>query len=515
MANNNILTIKTFGQLKATGYQPKSIKEEIRQNLIKKLKAKEETFPGILGYEETVIPDTERALLSRHNILFLGLRGQAKTRMARQMIDLLDEYIPVVEGSDINDDPFAPITKYAVDLLAEKGDETPIAWLHRSQRYGEKLATPDVSVADLIGDIDPIKAANLKLSFADERVLHYGIIPRSNRGIFVINELPDLQARIQVSLFNILQEGDIQIRGFKLRLPLDIMFVFTANPEDYTNRGSIVTPLKDRIESQILTHYPKTIETSLAITQQEANVHPEQATSIVISDLVKRLIEQVSFEARTNEYVDKKSGVSARLTIAAYENAMSAAERRAILHEEKSTVVWISDLIGIIPSITGKIELVYEGEQEGASQVSYNLLEKAIRTIFVQYFPNPETLKKRRGVGKQSQQKEEENPYKAVTAWFDAGNKIDMLLDTTDDLKLQLLYKVNGLYALVNKYYKTTNEKETALLMEFVLHGLSAHSLISKKILEGKIEFKDLMGSMLTGFGNSLSGEDFDEEDFK
>jgi len=239
--------IATIGQLKASEYQPKSIKEEIRSNLIGKLRNKEITFPGILGFEDTVIPDTERALLSRHNILFLGLRGQAKTRMARQMIDLLDEYIPVIAGSEINDDPFHPISKYGRDLLHEKGDDTPIEWVHKSERYGEKLATPDVSVADLIGDIDPIKAANLKLSFADERVLHFGIIPRSNRCIFVINELPDLQARIQVALFNILQEGDIQIRGFKLRLPLDILFVFTANPEDYTNRGSIVTPLKDRI----------------------------------------------------------------------------------------------------------------------------------------------------------------------------------------------------------------------------------------------------------------------------
>lgn len=507
--------IKTLGQLKALGYQSKSIKEEIRQNLIGRLKAKEETFPGILGYEDTVIPDTERALLSRHNILFLGLRGQAKTRMARQMTDLLDEYIPVVQGSDINDDPFKPITKYAVDLIAEKGDETPIDWMHRSQRYGEKLATPDVSVADLIGDIDPIKAANLKLSFADERVLHYGIIPRSNRGIFVINELPDLQARIQVALFNILQEGDIQIRGFKLRLPLDIMFVFTANPEDYTNRGSIVTPLKDRIESQILTHYPKTIETSLAITEQEANVHEDQKAIISISDLIKRLIEQVSFEARTNEYVDKKSGVSARLTIAAYENAVSTAERRAIIHDEKSTLVWVSDLMGIIPSITGKIELVYEGEQEGPYQVSFNLLDKSIRTVFTQYFPNPETLKKRRNTGKQSQQKEEENPYKAVTAWFDAGNKLDILLDSTDAVKIQALYQVNGLYALVKKFYSNSNEKETALLMEFVLHGLSSHSLISKKTLEGKIEFKDLMGSMLTDLGGGLTNEDFDDDDYK
>ncbi|RYF97991.1 MAG: magnesium chelatase, partial [Chitinophagaceae bacterium] len=256
-------TISTLGELKKSGYTPKSIKEEIRQNLVEKLQQGETTFPGIIGYEDSVIPDVERALLSKHNILFLGLRGQAKTRMARQMTQLLDEYIPVVAGSEINDDPLRPITKYALDQIEKYGDETPISWIHRSERYGEKLATPDVSVADLIGDIDPIKAANLKLSFADEKVIHYGIIPRSNRSIFVINELPDLQARIQVALFNILEEGDVQIRGFKLRLPLDILFVFTANPEDYTNRGSIVTPLKDRIESQILTHYPKTLEHAL------------------------------------------------------------------------------------------------------------------------------------------------------------------------------------------------------------------------------------------------------------
>ncbi|HQW84324.1 MAG TPA: magnesium chelatase, partial [Ferruginibacter sp.] len=393
----NQTTITTLGELKKSGFISKSIKQEIRDNLIKKIKAKDNPFPGILGYEDSVIPDTERALLSQHNILFLGLRGQAKTRMARQMIDLLNEYIPIVAGSEINDDPLHPISKYAIDLIAAKGDDTPIAWLHRSERYGEKLATPDVSVADLIGDIDPIKAANLKLSFADERVLHYGIIPRSNRSIFVINELPDLQARIQVSLFNILEEGDLQIRGFKLRLPLDVLFVFTANPEDYTNRGSIVTPLKDRIESQILTHYPKNLETALEITEQEANINEVQNQKVKASDLVKRLIEQVSFEARASELVDKKSGVSARLSISAYENAISAAERRSIINEEKETQVWISDLIGIIPSITGKIELVYEGEQEGPYQVAFNLLERSIRTQFSQYFPNPDTLKKKKG----------------------------------------------------------------------------------------------------------------------
>jgi magnesium chelatase subunit I len=507
----DITKIKTLGELKRSGYHNKSVKEEIRTNLIRKLRNKETTFPGILGYEDSVIPDTERALLSRHNILFLGLRGQAKTRMARQMIDLLDEYVPYVSGSEVNDNPFDPISKFARDLVATRGDDTPISWLHRGDRYGEKLATPDVSVADLIGDIDPIKAANLRLNFADEQVIHFGIIPKSNRGIFVINEIPDLQARIQVSLFNILEEGDIQIRGFKLRMPLDMLFVFTANPEDYTNRGSIVTPLKDRIESQILTHYPKSLETALAITEQEADVHEEQKGLVIVSDLVKRLIEQVSFEARSSEYVDKKSGVSARLTIAAFENAVSAAERRAILNGERQTQIWMSDLIGIVPSITGKIELVYEGEQEGPYQVAFNLLEKAFRSQFVNYFPNPDQLKKRKADTR------DENPFRAITHWFDKGNHLNLFFNTPDSEKVQQLYKVDGLNALVKKYFKHTNEREAALLMEFVLHGLAAYSLISKKVIEGKIEFKDLIGSMVnlgsagSGFGNE---EEDDTEDF-
>jgi magnesium chelatase subunit I len=504
----SIPKIKTLGELRKSGYQPKSVKDEIRKNLICKLQKNESTFSGIIGYEETVIPDVERALLSRHNILFLGLRGQAKTRMARQMIQLLDEYIPAIEGSEVNDDPLNPVTRYAKDMIAEKGDNTPIVWIHRSERYGEKLATPDVSVADLIGDIDPIKAANLRLSFADERVIHYGIIPRSNRGIFVINEIPDLQARIQVALFNILEEGDVQIRGFKLRMPLDILFVFTANPEDYTNRGSIVTPLKDRIESQILTHYPKTIDTALTITEQEADVLQEQKTKVQISDLLKRLIEQISFEARSSELVDKKSGVSARLSISAFENAISSAERRSIINKENQTQVWISDMIGLIPSITGKIELVYEGEQEGPYQVAMNLLDKSIRTQFISYFPNPESLKKKRG-----QQPAEENPYRAVQSWFDKGNSLNLLFHTKDEDKIQQLYKVDGLHALVKKYFKHANEKEAALLMEFVLHGLAAFSMISKKILESRIEFKDLMGSML-GNATSYTEEEFDNDDF-
>jgi magnesium chelatase subunit I len=511
-----IPNIKTLGELQKSGYKAKSIKEEVRENLIVKIKAKENPFVGILGYEDTVIPDTERALLSRHNILFLGLRGQAKTRMARQMVDLLNEYIPIIAGSEVNDDPLKPLSKYGRDKLAEYGDNTPVQWIHRRERYGEKLATPDVSVADLIGDIDPIKAANLKLSFADESVIHYGIIPRSNRGIFVINELPDLQARIQVALFNILQEGDIQIRGFKIRMPLDILFIFTANPEDYTNRGSIVTPLKDRIESQILTHYPKTLEISLAITEQEANILDVQKQRVNVNELVKRLIEQVAFEARSNEYVDKKSGVSARLTIAAYENAVSTAERRALIHNEKLTQVWISDLAGIIPGITGKIELVYEGEQEGPYQVAVNLLDKSIRTQFIQYFPNPEQAKKRNTGKKSAEAKAEENPYKAITRWFDAGNHLDLLIDVTDKEKIAALYKVDGLHAFVKKYFHHADEKEHALLMEFVLHGLASYSLISKKVIEGKIEFKDLMGSMMN-FNSMNFNEDDDlgEDDFK
>ncbi|MCX8471788.1 MAG: hypothetical protein ORN55_08415 [Chitinophagaceae bacterium] len=295
--------IQTLGQLKAAGYKHQTVKEELRANLITCLQNKENPFEGIFGYDDTVIPDIEKAILSKHNILLLGIRGQAKTKIARQLTNLMNEWIPLVEGTEINDDPFLPITTSAKDKIALMGDDTPIIWMHQSERYNEKLATPDVSVADLIGDLDPIKAANLKLSLSDEKVIHYGIIPRSNKAIFVINELPDLQARIQVSLFNILQEGDIQIRGYKLRLPLDILFIFTANPEDYTNRGSIVTPLKDRIESQILTHYPNNIEISAAITKQESNLSIAQKENVVVLDLVQTMIEEIAMAARKSEFV--------------------------------------------------------------------------------------------------------------------------------------------------------------------------------------------------------------------
>jgi magnesium chelatase subunit I len=503
--------IKTLGELRASGYKPKSVKEEVRQNLIQAIRENRSPFNGIIGYEDTVIPDVERALLSRHNILFLGLRGQAKTRMAREMTALLDEWIPVVEGSDINDDPFRPISHHARVTIAEMGDLTPVEWIHRSARYGEKLATPDVSVADLIGDVDPIKAANMRLSFADERVLHYGIIPRSHRGIFVINELPDLQARIQVSLFNILQEGDIQIRGFKLRLPLDILFVFTANPEDYTNRGSIVTPLKDRIESQIITHYPKTVEISQAITAQEADVLPEQEAMVEVSDLCKMLVEQIAMEARKSEYVDQKSGVSARLTIASYENLVSTAERRALKEGVSRTMARIADFAGVIPGITGKIELVYEGELEGPANVAWRLMGQAMRTSFLEYFPDPASFKKPSGRAAAAGAKAKANPYQSVIDWFGKGNELSMLQDATDAQYKEALYSVDGLYSAVKGLYPKADDAQLVLLMEFMLHGLAEFSLISKKGIEsGGYAFGDILGSMLN---MSFGGDDEEEED--
>jgi magnesium chelatase subunit I len=499
LTGHQLLQIKTLGQLKAAGYTPKSIKEELRTNLIQKIKTKENVFEGIWGYEDTVIPDIERAILSRHNINLLGLRGQAKTRIARLMTHLLDEYVPVVFGSELNDDPMQPLSTFAKELIEEKGDDTPITWLHRDERYAEKLATPDVSVADLIGDVDPIKAATMKLSYNDERVIHYGLVPRSHRCIFVINELPDLQARIQVALFNILQEGDIQIRGFKLRLPLDIQFVFTANPEDYTNRGSIVTPLKDRIESQIITHYPKSIEIGRKITAQEANLIGKPVEQIHVPELMKDLIEQIAIEARGSEFVDEKSGVSARLTISAYENLISAAERRLYLNNETNTVVRIADLIGVIPAITGKVELVYEGEQEGAGLVAYNLIGKAIRTQFVNYFPSPEQKKKDK-TG---------NPYVLPLAWFGEGNVLDILASQSDKEYKSLLHAVPGLEEVVTQLVKTLPEKEKEFFMEFALHGLAEYSQLSKKLLDTGLQFKDLFSSMF----DMKEDEDFDDED--
>lgn len=478
---------KTLGALKASGYQSKLIKDELRDNLRAKLLSKQPVFEGVHGFENSVIPELERAILSRHNINFLGLRGQAKTRLARKMVELLDEWIPVVEGSEMNDDPLQPLSRYAKDIIAEKGDDTPIVWMHRSERFFEKLATPDVTVADLIGDVDPIKAANLKLSYADERVIHFGMIPRAHRCIFVINELPDLQARIQVALFNILQEGDIQIRGFKLRMPLDVQFVFTANPEDYTNRGSIVTPLKDRIGSQILTHYPETIQIARTITEQESYIDETQSKMVYVPSLAKDLLEQVGFEARDSEYVDPKSGVSARMSITAFENLISTAERRAILAGDAKTTVRLSDFIGIIPAITGKVELVYEGEQEGAAVVAQHLISQAIRSFFPAYFPNIEKLERT----------DEKTPYTPIMEWFFNESGFELLDDISDVTYQKVLNEVKPLDELVEKYQPQVSAADKYFLKEFVLWGLVEYNKLSKdRIVEG-YHFKDIYGSYI------------------
>jgi len=492
-------SIKTLGELKASNYTSLTVKDELRKNLIQQLQNKDAGFEGILGYDETVIPELQTAILSRHNILLLGLRGQAKTRIARLMVNLLDEYIPYISGSEIFDDPLNPISWYGKQEIAKHGDATPISWQHRSDRYTEKLATPDVTVADLIGDMDPIKAATLKLTYNDERVIHFGLIPRAHRSIFVINELPDLQARIQVALFNMLQEKDIQIRGFKLRLPLDVQFVFTANPEDYTNRGSIVTPLKDRIESQILTHYPKTIAISRKITFQEAKITDTQKLKIEADGLVKDLVEQIAFEARKSEFIDQKSGVSARLTISAYENLISTAERRMLINAEENTFVRLADLTGIIPAVTGKIELVYEGELEGPAKVANTLIGKAIKSLFNRYFPDPEKAKKSKTA----------NPYQLITDWFTDGNTLDITDNLTAAQYEKALMQVEGLHDLVKKFHPKLSANQTLLLMEFVLHGLAEYSQLNKNYLSGGFGFSDMFDSL---FNTEL--EDDDDIDF-
>ena len=486
----NTKDIKNFGQLKEAGYRYTSIKEELRRNLLQKLMKKETVFEGIHGYEFTVIPELERAILSKHNINLLGLRGQAKTRLARQMVSLLDEYIPVVAGSEINDDPFQPISRYAKEILEEKGDKAPITWLHRNDRFAEKLATPDVTVADIVGDVDPIKAANLKLTYADDRVIHFGMIPRANRCIFVINELPDLQARIQVALFNILQEGDIQIRGFKLRLPMDIQFVFTANPEDYTNRGSIVTPLKDRIGSQILTHYPQNMDIARAITQQETAAAISEKEHVYVPDLANDIIEQISFEARESEFIDAKSGVSARLSITAFENLLSTAERRALTNGDSHTAIRLSDFTGVIPAITGKVELVYEGEQEGANEVARQLIADAVKSQFLHYFPKIEKLQK----------ETDTDPYDDVVAWFFEQTGGFELLDSFNDTEFQLqLDRIEPLDDLLKEYAPDIKREDLPFFKEVVLWGLVEFKKLSKYNLSDGLRFKDVYGGYISG----------------
>ncbi|MDG1297260.1 MAG: sigma 54-interacting transcriptional regulator [Saprospiraceae bacterium] len=459
----------TFKELKNSDYENKTIKQEIQSNLIARIKAEQPVFKGLFGYEDSVVPQLKKAIIAGHHINLLGLRGQAKTMIARSMVDLLDEYMPIVKGSEINDSPYEPISKYARDLIADMGDKTPISWVHRSERFFEKLATPDVNVSDLIGDIDPIKAATLKLPYSDERVLHYGMIPRANRSIFVLNELPDLQARIQVSLFNILQEGDIQIRGFQLRMPLDIQFVFTANPEDYTNRGSIVTPLKDRIGSQIFTHYPKSIALARKITEQEAKISKNDKASILVPNLAKDLLEEVAFTARKSEYVDAKSGVSARLTISAMENLMAAAKLRLIETGSEKTTIRLVDFMSIIPSITGKIELVYEGEQEGADEVAKLLIDNAVMVQFESLFPRISKLEKE-GV---------KTPYTDLIQWFD-NNFIELNYTDTDDEFFSILKSIKPLSTLIEDHAGKFNTLDQAFCMELVLWGLTINNKLDK-----------------------------------
>ena len=494
----------TLGELKKSGYKVLPVKEEIRNNLIKKIQSGEQLFPEIIGYEKTVVPALINAILAKHDVILLGLRGQAKSRLVRQIPSLLDEFIPIIKGSEINDNPFAPVSKFGADQVVEHGDATEIEWIRRDSRFSEKLATPDVTIADLIGDIDPIKAATQRLHYSHEGAIHFGLIPRSNRGIFAINELPDLQPRIQVGLFNILEEKDIQIRGFNIRIPLDVMIIFTANPEDYTNRGNIITPLKDRIDSQILTHYPRSIADAISITEQEAWVR-RNGTEARVPHYFKEIIEHIAFEARKSEFVDQKSGVSARLTIAAMENLVSNAERRAILLNEKCIVPRICDLPHVLPGLTGKIELVFEGEQEGSIKVSRALIGKAVRAVFKQYFPDP--LQKRQ----KSQQPHDDPEYGKIVGWFESGNSLEVADDMPLAAYLTELDRVKGLRDFTRRHMKIDedNKYELASAMEFVLDGLHQNSKIAKDEIEHITTYKDMVGSIFTGRGES---EDYELE---
>ena len=478
--------IKTLRDLKSSGYSSLDIKDEMIKNLKINLSSGKPTFEGIHGYEDSVIPDLERAILSKHNINLLGLRGQAKTKLARQLINLLDEWIPIVSGSEINDDPFNPISHYAKNIVTRKGDNTPIDWIHRNDRFFEKLATPDVTVADLIGDIDPIKAASLKLSYSDPQVIHFGMIPRANRCIFVLNELPDLQARIQVSLFSILQEKEIQIRGFKLRLPINLQFIFTANPEDYTNRGSIVTPLKDRIGSQIMTHYPKTIDIAKTITNQESSL--SNSDGIYVPELAKDIIEQISFEARESVYVDSKSGVSARLSISAFENLISSAKRRMIMNGEVKTSIRMTDFNAVISAINGKIELVYEGEQEGAVEISRLLILESVKTFFVNFFPKIKKLNKA----------EQLDPYAEIVDWF--KNKELFIDENLDNKAYNDTFKtIKVLKNFVKKQIPSIDTKDENFMCEFLLWGLSSYKKVNITRTSRGLSFSDSFSDYING----------------
>ena len=517
-------SIHTLGELRASGYRVRSVKDEMRGNLLGKIARGETTFPGIHGYERTVIPAIHNAVLSKHDIILLGLRGQAKTRILRSLTALLDEHVPVIEGCEINDTPFAPTCKRCRRLAAEQGDELHVSWIARDERYREKLATPDVTVADLIGDIDPIKAANQRLTYADEEVIHYGIIPRTNRGIFAINELPDLAPRIQVALLNILEERDLQIRGFPVRIPLDVVLVFSANPEDYTSRGNIITPLKDRIDSQILTHYPQKVETARRITDQEAWIDRDGDAQIDIPVYIRDLVESVAFVARESELVDQSSGVSARLTIAAMELLQSNLERRAALTRDRVVFPRLSDLSMILPAITGKVEMVYEGEQQGAEVVARKLIGQAVGKLFESKFPPIERAgvaqraerERSRGYGeidvddlddaftgrrmKKKERREEAKPpvesepaYEAIVSWFAAGNKITVSDEQPFAEFFRELNRVHGLADAARKYSDASRDEELAFWMEMVLEGLHQSLRLSREDLDSTITFQELM----------------------
>lgn len=485
---------RTLGELKASGYRPCTVKEEMRRNLVAKLRAGAPVFPGIVGYDETVIPQIQNAILARHDFLLLGLRGQAKTRLVRSLAALLDEFVPVIEGSPVNEDPLQPITKYGRELVAARGDETPVAWLPRERRYQEKLATPDVTIADLIGDVDPIKAVSRKLDFSDEEVIHYGIIPRSNRGIFAINELPDLQPRIQVGLLNIMEEKDLQIRGFPIRMPLDLCIVYTANPEDYTNRGNIITPLKDRIDAQIITHYPESLEEAMSITAQEAELdHVAEGATVHVPQLFRELVERVAFEARKSEYIDRNSGVSVRMSITLMETVAAAAERRALVNGDARTAVRVADLFGGVTAITGKVELVYRGEQEGPQNVAQFLVGRAIKEAFnTRFVPNYKPGK---------EQKYAFGQFQEIVNWFESENRV---LDLWDSMKepeyRKALEQVDGLAAIVAKAWPDAGEDERHGLMEFVVEGLHQNFLITKLASGNKVVYTDAVSHMMGQF---------------
>ncbi len=479
---------QTLGELKASGYQPRSIKQEIRENLIAALRDRKPLFPGIVGFDKTVVPQVINALLGRHDIILLGLRGQAKTRIARQMVDLLDEYIPVLPDFPLNEDPMAPVSAGARSFIENHGDQTPIQWLHRSQRYGEKLATPDVSMSDLIGDIDPIKAATRKLELSNEEVIHFGIIPRTNRGLFCINELPDLSPRIQVGLLNIMQERDIQIRGFPVRLPVDVLMVFTANPEDYTNRGSIITPLKDRIESQIHTHYPQSLDDAMTITAQEAWSKRDSGVAVHVPRFAYEAVEEVAFAARKSEFLDQSSGVSARLPISLLENVISNAERRALLLGEEQVCVRPLDFQPAVAAVTGKVELVYQGEQEGAQNVARHLVGRGLKAVFDRYLPDVES-----GSGD-----DVFGPYQKVLDHFNRGGKVRLADTTSHDEALQSLKQVPGLEELATQHVPMEEKKlELIAALEFVLEGLHQSRLLGKDDLEGVTNYYDALGDMM------------------